>query len=195
MRCGPTRRILTSSLSARGIRRNVHSTGRNNADSALDGLVSHKSQPLGTKQPLPPLSIMPTSLLLRSLMITQILASPRLLNLCMPIMKVMATSKSLLLNPDRNPLLHTLTRKLFYDHFCAGENGTQVRQVVKSMRDLGYKGVILGYAKEIVVPQGQKIASSAEGAAEAIDPIVEDWRAGTLETLEMIGDGDFLAIK
>lgn len=80
-----------------------------------------------------------------------------------------------------------------YDHFCAGENGVEVKQTVKSMREMGYKGVALGYAKEIVVPEGQKIASSAE--SEVLDPIIEDWRAGTMQTLEMIGDGDFLAVK
>ena len=113
----------------------------------------------------------------------------------MPIMKAMSSSTSLALNPDRNPLLHYFTRKLFYDHFCAGENGIEVRGTVKSMRDLGYKGVILGYAKEIVVPQNQTIPTSSQAEVESIDPIVEDWRQGTLQTLEMIGDGDVLAVK
>ena len=163
-------------------------------DTTLEAPPKHDGQLVVTKT-LPPLSIMPTPLLLRSLMITSILASPRLLNLCMPLMTIMSSSRSLLLNPDRNPLLHTLTRKLFYDHFCAGENGAEVKQAVKSMRELGYKGVILGYAKESVVPQSQVIAASSAKDVEVVDAIIEDWVAGTLETLEMIGEGDFLAIK
>ncbi|KAL1303718.1 hypothetical protein AAFC00_007068 [Neodothiora populina] len=134
---------------------------------------------------------MPAPILLRSLMITQILASPRLLSACMPLMKIMSSSKSFMLNPDRNPLLHTLMRKFLYDHFCAGENGKEVEQAVSQMRALGYKGVILGYAKEV---EPSLLAEAANGSS-TIDPIIEDWRVGNMRTLEMISDSDFLAIK
>lgn len=81
-------------------------------------------------------------------------------------------------------------RRFFYDHFCAGENDVEVKQAVKSMRELGYKGVILGYAKEV---EPSMMAEAGKNAG--VDPIIEDWRIGTLRTLEMLGEGDFLAIK
>lgn len=144
----------------------------------------------------PPLSLMPTDLLLRSYFMTRILASPRLLRLAMPLLTHIANSSSILLNPDKNPILHVLIRKLIYDHFNAGECEEDVRATVKQMKALGFKGVILGYAKEVNVSSGARGVEAAGEARIDVDELaVREWKEGTLKTLSLIGEGDFLAVK
>jgi proline dehydrogenase len=108
----------------------------------------------------------------------------------------MAESKSAFLNPDKNRLLGGAMRILFYNQFCAGRNNTEVKQTVDMMKGMGFKGVILGYAKDVVVDpattQGQ-VAESGQKIPSAA--AIEIWREGNLQTLPMIGSGDFLAIK
>lgn len=127
-------------------------------------------------------------MLLRSLMITWILSSPRLVSLSVPIMNRISYSPSWFLNPDRNPILHRLVRGIFYNHFCAGENAKEVNGTIKSMKKMGFDGVILGYAREILAGKGVAPSGSSK-------EIVEQWKRGTLETLAMLGPADFLAIK
>jgi proline dehydrogenase len=144
---------------------------------------------------LPPLSIMPMRTLLKSYFITSILASPRIINICLPLMNKVANSESALLNPDRNPILHMLIRKLIYDHFMAGETPSQVRESVRNMKGLGLSGVILGYAKEVNITGGltrHEISTSGGDVGEAS---IRIWKEGLLETLSLLGPGDFLSLK
>lgn len=139
---------------------------------------------------------MPMSLLLRSYFLTSVLASPRILKLCLPLMNKMANSESAFLNPDRNPLLHILVRKFCFDHFTAGATENEVRQTIDRVKSLGFRGVILGYAKEVNVTGGEThlgVSKSADGDFDA--ECVRAWRDGTMNTLSLIGPGDFLAVK
>jgi proline dehydrogenase len=138
---------------------------------------------------LPPLSMMPGRLLLQSYFITSILASPGILKLCLPLMNKIANSQSTILNPDRNPLLHVLVRKLIYDHFAAGETVQEVKKSIAKMKQMGFKGVILGYTKEVNVSGGTTVSKGTSDAA------ILDWKEGTLKTLACVGQGDFLAVK
>ncbi|KAK6219052.1 Delta-1-pyrroline-5-carboxylate dehydrogenase, mitochondrial [Pestalotiopsis sp. IQ-011] len=108
----------------------------------------------------------------------------------------MANSKSAFLNPDRNPLLHILVRKFCFDHFTAGATENEVRQTIDRVKSLGFRGVILGYAKEVNVTGGETdlgVSKSADGDFDA--ECVRAWRDGTMNTLSLIGPGDLLAIK
>ena len=174
----------------------VSSASSNRIKQKLERKVPNIVQTNMHLQALPTLSIMPTRLLLRSLMITSILASPWLLNICLPFMTYIAKSKSVLLNPDRNPLLGGLMRTLFYNHFCAGRNDKEVKNTVVTMKSMGFKGVILGYAKEIIVDSAA-IQEEPAGARlpESYDKAIDEWREGNLRTLAMISGGDFLAVK
>lgn len=206
IRLGPKKRILATTSSCLSSRIPLicyttsistsrrHKTTRRNVsfDVSNETLPMQDNTSAKSDNTLPPLSIMPFPILLRSSMITQILASPRLLRISMPLMKIMASSQTLLMNPDRNPFLHTLMRKMLYDHFCAGENSKEVKQSIDSMRGLGYKGMILCYAKE-VEPSLLQNTSNTQGATT--DAAIEDWRVGTLRTLDMVTDHDFLALK
>lgn len=72
---------------------------------------------------------------------------------------------------------------------------------------MGFRGVILTYAAEVVVDK-----TSEEGIANGVvqskdettlgtlrehpqDQGIEEWRKGVLETVGMIGEGDYLALK
>lgn len=148
------------------------------------------------KLSLPPLSVMPTGILIRTLMMTYILSSPRIVSLSIPIMNRISHSKSWIINPDRNPLLHVTVRKLFYDHFCAGENEKEVKSTITTIKKMGFEGVILGYAKETLVDKSASAEQATKGGEMGdLAKVVEEWKEGTLKTLSMLGKGDFLAVK
>ena len=69
------------------------------------------------------------------------------------------------------------------------------------MKSLGFRGTIVTFGKEIVFDHKN---NSAHGAGVNVDEVGTDssecpgiraWQDGTIETLEMLGEGDHLAIK
>jgi hypothetical protein len=151
-----------------------------------------------------PLATLPNSMLLRSLFIAGI-SSKRFLLL--PSLKILSflskPGRSFLFNVDRNPVVHGILKKTFYDQFCAGETGPETKQCVRRLKDLGFKGVILTYARETVFDhqtqkadvQGVDALEAAKATEPSHCPHIEEWRNGTLETVELIDDNDFLAVK
>lgn len=107
----------------------------------------------------------------------------------------MAHSHQPLLNPDRNPLLRWFLKKTFYVQFCAGENAKEVSYTIKGLKDLGYKGVILGYAREVVMDDKETSALKEGTTKSCIDKEILPWKKGTLETVELAGPDDFVALK
>lgn len=146
-----------------------------------------------------PLSILPLSMILRSLATNTVSASPVLLGPSLRIMSVLAHSTNALLNPDRNPILRFFLKNTFYAQFCAGENATEVRQTVGRLKNMGFTGVILCYAKEVVLTESQAgdLASNklGEETQELIQSEVIPWAEGTLETVRLAEPGDFVAVK
>jgi hypothetical protein len=151
-----------------------------------------------------PLSGMPTNMLFRSILIASV-SSTRLL--LIPSLRLLAflekPNRSFLLNVDRNPVLHAILKKTVYNQFCAGETLKETSTCVRLLNDLGFRGVILTYAKELIHnPKSAALCSGSE-QQEAEDRretpnynvIIEEWRAGTSETVDMIEKGDILAIK
>lgn len=114
-------------------------------------------------------------------------------------MSVLANTTSPLLNPDRNPILRFFLKKTFYSQFCAGENASEVRRTIESLKGMGFGGVILGYAKEVVLTDAQMkdLASCASGAAaeECMRTEITPWANGTMETVLLASPGDFVALK
>lgn len=107
-----------------------------------------------------------------------------------------------LFDVDRNPLLHGVLKKTFYNQFCAGENGAECKATIKEMKEMGFSGMILTYAAETVfdhstqAQQGQGIASlKSEHGIISIDPSIEAWRKGTVQTIYMTEPEDYLAVK
>jgi len=114
-------------------------------------------------------------------------------------MNILAHTKSPILSPDSNPLLRQFLKKTFYAQFCAGENATEVKHTVDGLKSVGFDGVILCYAKEVVLDEKQKanLSSCTEGVAaeNCIREEVTPWAEGTLETVRLTSRGDFVAIK
>ncbi len=114
-------------------------------------------------------------------------------------MGVLANSHSPLLNPDRNFALRWFLKKTFYAQFCAGENAKEVQRTVKSLKDMGFRGVMLCYAKEVVLDKKESSALASSGDSATSELTIEHeilpWKKGTLETVAMTEPGDFVALK
>ncbi|KAK3328742.1 FAD-linked oxidoreductase-like protein [Apodospora peruviana] len=143
------------------------------------------------------LSVLPLTSILRSLMTTTVSSSPVLLSPSLAMLSLLAHTTNPLLNPDRNPLLHYLLKKTFYAQFCAGETAPEVRRTIDALKRIGYSGVILGYAKEVVLTSAQTsdLASGVLGSESCIRTEVNPWRQGTMETVLLTSPGDFVALK
>ncbi|KAJ5772418.1 hypothetical protein N7520_002947 [Penicillium odoratum] len=159
--------------------------------------------------PLPPLSALPTKVLLRSLLVSTISSKPLLLGPSLWLISILSKpNRGYLLNVDTNPILHWILKKTFYEQFCAGESDAETRTTVRELKDMGFRGVIMTYAKETVfdhrtnTQNGLGIAAlEAEKTIEPLNPKVahctntEAWRKGTLKTVDQLADGDYLAVK
>ncbi len=145
-----------------------------------------------------PLSIIPNGALLRSLLITAVSSKPLLLTPTLRVLSLLSQSRSkFLFNVDRNPFLHYILRKAFYDHFCAGETAEETRACVEKLRAMGMRGVILTYGKETIFEHlpHHGDAGQLTQANVTNDEHIEDWRLGVMKTINMIGSGDYVALK
>lgn len=107
-------------------------------------------------------------------------------------------------NIEKNPVLNAIIKRSFYDQFCAGTTPAETRTCVKALKDLGFRGVILTYAQEMVFdhksgngysPGAAAEETKEEGTGIKIDNVIESWRKGTVDTVDLIQEGDILAIK
>lgn len=99
-------------------------------------------------------------------------------------------------NADRNPALNVLLRWTIYNHFCAGSNKGQVARSMAEVKGLGYQGIILGHAKEVILnPDVGEVYFDGKGYGPACYRMVEEWKQSSLDTLRMLQPGDFLALK
>ena len=177
--------------------RNIHAPTFRVAEHIGSQLSHGASIPL---QPVPvpktALSRLPTKTLVRSLLLTSLMTKPWIMRPSLAILSVLTKSDSLLLSPDRNPVLNQLLRWSIYDQFCAGTSRRDVRRTMAEMKRVGYQGIILGFAKEIVLSpsQGGAHANGVE-YSPAFYKMVEEWKDEVLKTLQMIGSEDWLAVK
>ncbi len=148
---------------------------------------------------LAPLAVLPLTSILRSLITTTVSSSRTLLPPSLAIMSALANTSNPLFMPDRNPFLKLALKKTFYAQFCACENAGEVRQTIDMLKKIGFSGVILGYAREVVLTEEQTrtLASCGEGlvAEECIRTEVIPWADGTMETVLLASPGDFVAVK
>lgn len=149
-----------------------------------------------------PLSAMPTGMLLRSLFVATVSSNKFLLLPSLHLLSFFSKpNRSYLFNVDRNPVLKAILKRTLYNQFCAGETERETKMCVKQLKDLGFKGVILTYAKEMVFDHKSKSANlhasetTQEKAAPVHDTDIDAWRVGTLKTVDLISEGDILALK
>ena len=114
-------------------------------------------------------------------------------------MNILAHTSSVILSPDHNPFLKFLVKHTFYKQFCAGENAQEVQHTIDSLKSLGYRGVILGYAREVVMDDSHMAKLSSRGDSEAAEACIRDeiipWAKGTMETVNLASAEDFVALK
>ena len=160
--------------------------------------------PKGTtasSKPQAPLSTLSTWQILRNFVTSGITSSPTLLRPSLAIISFLANSSSPLLNPDRNPFLRFALKGTLYRQFCAGEDAVEVARTVSRLKRQGFSGIILGYAREVVLPDGGNLDGlmlgndSKEERAKMIREEVTPWATGTMETLRLAGERDVLGIK
>ncbi|OBT65033.1 hypothetical protein VE03_05254 [Pseudogymnoascus sp. 23342-1-I1] len=165
---------------------------------SLSHLETTQPQPSINKPKPPPLSILPLNLLLRNILISSISSSRLLLPPSLYALSFLANSHSPFLNPDRNPILRAILKRTFYAHFCAGETPAEVSRTITSLKSMGYKGVMLCYAREVVLDAKAAAALEASGgkATEAvITNEILPWKQGTLNTVSLVAPGGFVAVK
>jgi hypothetical protein len=98
-----------------------------------------------------PLAVLPTGMLLRSLIIAGISSKPFALIPSLKLLSFLAKpDRGALLSVDKTPFIHAILKRTFYDQFCDGKIGAETRKCVHRLKDLGLKGVILKYARETV---------------------------------------------
>ncbi|KAJ0417066.1 FAD-linked oxidoreductase-like protein [Aspergillus carlsbadensis] len=147
-----------------------------------------------------PLSALPSRVLLRSLLVSTISSKPLLLRSSLWALSILSKpNRGFLLGVDRNPVLHGILKKTFYEQFCAGENGAETKATIQELKDMGFRGVIMTYAKETVFDHSTRTAHglgiAASDSQEGYCTNIEAWRKGTMETVEQLENGDYLAVK
>lgn len=164
------------------------------AENASPATVSGETSPA-------PLSALPTGVLFRSLFVNSISSRPHLLSRAISFMDFLTQpNRSFLFDINRNKLLAWVVRRVAYRHFCAGESGSEVRQTLKRFKTMGFRGTIVTYARETVFDYHKKGVQGVEMASfsgKPTDPCpnIQNWRNGVLETIDMLGQGDQLAVK
>ncbi|KAI7486011.1 MFS general substrate transporter [Hortaea werneckii] len=129
---------------------------------------------------------------LRSLVLGIFFTSPWLFRPGFSILERIANSSSVVLSPDKNPLLRATIKPFIYDQFCAGRDRPEIQQSIQQIKGLGFSGVILCYGKEVQVDRSSTLVSSK---GNELDPEINQWKEGNLETIDMVGENDFLGIK
>jgi len=150
----------------------------------------------------PPLAVLSTPQILRSLAIYSLVSTLILSKYILSLAKRIAESTTFILDLDRNPLLRVLWKNGFYNHFCAGENEAEVAKTREAMRKMGFKGVIIGHGREVVVAKREGAREPGSTASKAPEkPIserelaVSEWRDANIRTVHMLGQDDILAVK
>ncbi|CAK4031271.1 proline oxidase like [Lecanosticta acicola] len=169
-------------------RRRLHSSSPKDASIPLTTPASTtpaQSQATLTVPSAPALSQLPLSQILRTYFMTSISSSPPLMSASTGLLRAMLESNSPIFDL-RNPVMRQLLYETFYKQFCAGWDKASIQKTTSEMRNLGYAGVILEYALEVLKDTTTKTDEGKD---------VEIWRSGMLETVAMAAPGDFLGLK
>ena len=179
--------------------RALHSTHRQQEAITATTPTQHQAVtsplPLPQQPSKPPLSLLPFKTLFRSYLINSLSSTPVLLAPSLRIMTVLAHSQSPILSPDRNPILRFLLKKTFYANYCAGETRSEIQRTVGALKDIGFRGVILTYAKEIVLQKGHDLSKCEDVDDADIKADVQAWKEGNLKTIDLTQSGEFVGMK
>ncbi|KAL4804318.1 FAD-linked oxidoreductase [Aspergillus unguis] len=166
------------------------SNARSSLTAESNGLWAQTS-PSPKKPSSSPLAKLPLSSVIRSLLILSASSSSVLLKPCIYTLSALAHPKTAVLDVAKNPLLNLVIKHTIYKQFNAGENKLEVQHSINAIKDLGYRGVLLGYAREVLV--GESSADPHDEKASRKE--IQMWLDGTLQTVDMAQEGDFVALK
>ncbi|KAJ5129520.1 uncharacterized protein N7515_005559 [Penicillium bovifimosum] len=138
-----------------------------------------------------PLAKLPLSSVLRSLLVLSVSSSSLLLKPCIYTLSLLAHPRNAFWDVAKNPLLNLLVKHTIYKQFNAGENKLEVQNSINKIKELGCRGVLLGYAREVLVGENSDAALDEKAALAEI----QTWMDGTLQTVDMAQPGDFVALK
>ncbi|KAJ9300197.1 hypothetical protein DTO271G3_2314 [Paecilomyces variotii] len=138
-----------------------------------------------------PLAVLPLSTVVRSLLILSISSSSILLKPCIRALSALAHPRTPVLDVAKNPALNWIIKNTIYKQFNAGENKAEVQRSIQEMKRLGYRGVLLGYAREVLAGENGGHLVDEKAAREEVDT----WLQGTLQTVDMAQEDDFVALK
>ena len=142
------------------------------------------------------LARLPLSSIIRSLLLGAFFTSPLLSKPGIAILGVIAQSRSVLLNPDKNFLVKAAIKLLIYNHFCAGTTKAEIQNTASKFKGMGYSGILLCYGKEFDPTKEHKTPSGEITTHRIdVDTDVQNWERGNLETLDMLQGDDFLQMK
>ncbi|KAI5813692.1 proline oxidase PrnD [Pyronema omphalodes] len=161
-----------------------HHNNENSSSSSSSSSPQQQQTPTSTPKP-GPLARIPTSHLVRSLLLHTITSNPTLLKVGSTIMTKTAD------RIDFIPPLKWVVDKTFYAQFCAGATPTSISTTISSLRSLGYTGIILAYAREVDSTTSSSNVTTTSSASSEI----QQWLTGTLRTISLCTPQDFLAIK
>ncbi|KAL4735373.1 FAD-linked oxidoreductase-like protein [Aspergillus similis] len=189
----------------------VRSNSTSSAQTLPASEVKAASETAAVTAAASPLSALPTPVLLRSLLIATISSKPYFLLPSLSALSFLCKPRAgSLFNVDRNPILHFILKATFYRQFCAGETPNEVRSTIRQLADMGFQGTIMTYAKETVFDAKTKTqtglgVTNGPGKQEGTEPMaargetfcpqIEAWRKGTVETIDLLGANDYLALK
>ncbi|KAI4719367.1 FAD-linked oxidoreductase [Aureobasidium sp. EXF-10727] len=130
--------------------------------------------------------------LIRNIVLGKVFTSPFLFKYGVACLSKIANSRSAILDPDKNALLRALIKPMIYDHFCAGTNKLEIKGTLAYLKNMGFKGVILIYSREIPAMPVEEL--------HELEPLIHDedidiWRDGNVRTLDMVEPGDYVGIK
>ncbi|KAF6841606.1 proline oxidase [Colletotrichum plurivorum] len=164
--------------------------------------LRYASQHAKAQAELPPDSKISLKVLLRSLLVATISSYRFLLSPAVGVLRFLGGSPQFwIFDVQRNPVLHGLMKKTLYNHFCAGETRAEVTSTIAEIKRMGFRGAILTYAREIVVDNRTEeetshgMSNKEQTSGDHGDSGIEAWRDGVLTTVEMLGEGDILALK
>ncbi|KJZ68387.1 hypothetical protein HIM_10455 [Hirsutella minnesotensis 3608] len=162
--------------------------------------VSHR-KPAGPDNDASPLCVLSAGALCRSLLTSAVSSTPVLLTAAISFLSYLCRpGRPFLLDVRRNLALAWLMKQAVYKQFCAGETLAETRATMSRMRAMGFRGTIITLATETVCDHhgnrvnGPGLESGAETGA-VMYPAIESWRKRTLEAVQMLSEGDQLAVK
>lgn len=205
MRCVPGIRVLilskTLPSSCDGTSRFVHSTHGNKASPSIETNdnstnVAAKNERRSVQNQ--PLSLLPLTMIVRSLATSTVSSSPKLLAISLSLLRFLAFSNTKLLNPDHNRLLKYILNMSLYKQFCAGENAEQVAETLAGVKKIGFTGAILAYARESPNEDSEGASKSSDSKVdpdEKANKEISTWLENSLKTVQLAAAGDFVALK